>query len=378
MGAKHRRDTGVGMAKLFSSRTALAVCAFALSANVLSTQAQAACTIEKPCTVRIAFRYTEAALADIKRVQTIPASAQGCVAKHKDQGYCLFDDAVENDINEIAAAFERSGITQTKGKKKSIVFLADKPRPGPGIDGGVAANLRADRPTAWRGSAGAFNNNIVVSLGSNAAIKTFNASSDINIFVLFTGFRDAKDACGMNSVQTNGFIVLPACMIAESVLSERHKVLQKLLFLHEAGHSFGGGHDDNADPGFQPCVGPAQAWVTDPATRRSTLVTKQFDRRPGCAYRYPPNAPANSTRGFCTILGYNNPSGKHCAAHTAGLAGTGWILEYSHTQPRKCATPPYQAIDCGDANHDNAKVMSANAPDVARLGPGDALPRGSR
>jgi hypothetical protein len=327
--------------------------------------------------VRIAFRYTEAALADIKRAQTTPASAQACMAKHKDSGYCLFDAVVEDDVKEIAVAFERSGITQTAGKKKSIVFIADKPRPGPGIDGGVAENLRADRPTAWRGG-GAFNNNIVVSLSSNAAIKAFNASSDINIFVLLTGFRDAKGACIASSVQTNGFIVLPACMMTESVLSERHKVLQKLLFLHEAGHSFGAGHDDNADPGFQPCVGPAQVWVVDKTTKRNSLVTKNFDRRPGCAYRYPPNVAANSTRGFCTIMGHNNPSGKHCAAHRAGLAGTGWILEYSHTQPKKCATPLYQAIDCGDANHDNAKVMSANAPDVARLRPGDALPRGSR
>ena len=83
------------MAKLFTPRTALVICVVALAAGAATGLAQAACAPDKPCTVRIAFRYTEAALADIKRTRTIPASAHGCVATHKDQGYCLFDDAVE-------------------------------------------------------------------------------------------------------------------------------------------------------------------------------------------------------------------------------------------------------------------------------------------
>lgn len=358
-------------------RTALVASVLAVLA--LAAQAEAACTPDNPCTIRVAFRYTEAAFAEIARAKTVPAAAQACITKRKDQGFCLFSAAIDEDTAEITAAFERSGITQTKGKKKSIVFLADKPSSPPGIDAGVAENQRADRPSAWRGGPGAFNSRTAGLLVADDAIKTFNSASDINLFVLFTGFRDTKGGCPMNSVQTNGFIVLPACMIAEAAASPRHAMLQKLLFLHEAGHAFGAGHDDYADPGYEPCVGQAQVWVTDPKTKRSTLATKQFDRRPACAYRYPSNAAANARQAFCTIMGYYNPSGKYCAAHTAGLMGTGWILEYAHTSPSvKCATPGYEKFNCGDATHDNAKVMAANAKDVARLRPGDPLPKGLR
>jgi hypothetical protein len=292
------------------------------------------CATQSPCRLLIRFGYTTKGLNGLQPSSPLTHSAvAGCRRTRRERQLCLLDRVAARNTASIRRAFRASGLSGTR-QWPTVVFdysVDTAPSDSPGgtdIDGN-----EMDGAT--------FNNRLL----SEIAKTKPDLAERAQIRVVFTGLGAVLGGCVANSAARDGVIVMPAC------LSGYAADIEDLLFLHEAGHTFGAAHNDNGAP--QPCVATAGA-LGPPAC----AWEQRLD--PG------PTDPASlrlEPRAFCTLVGQFNYWADFCRAHKGGENGGGWIREYSH--PGKCRTPGWEAYDCGDATHDAVSVMRRRLPYVA-------------
>ncbi len=299
------------------------------------------CTPEAPCRIRILFGATRRGLEAI-RASNIDLR-RGCA-----HGVgCLLPDVAKADTEELARAFEVSGVSQTSQGKRSIELTYDVlPMP---IDDEEAAPIEDAHPEF---PASKMTYSIKDRLPSVKRLHdAAKAQPAYNAVVVFG--RTSIVGCYMNSLSGSGYVVLPACTTDGFWADKDARLKHVLLFLHELGHVFGASHNDAAH--LQPCT-TAQACAWEQCTDK----------------RCTPEELAYAPHAFCTLVGQwdvLDPDGRAsgCLAHTDGEQGTGWIREYSH--PGSCRSPGFERFQCGDARHDAASVMRAGASRVARARP---------
>ncbi|MDQ0464184.1 hypothetical protein QO010_001965 [Caulobacter ginsengisoli] len=320
-----------------------------------SQPATGACTADAPCEIRILFAYTSQGAKVLQPSLDFEREAiASCAKTGRDPSLCVLDRVANEDVAALRQAFLTSGVTQLTDGRPNIVFappvVMDR-----AIDEGAA--MRLDTPANY-GSPSAFNKQLLGWLPEARSLR--GKARKVNLVVVFTGMRGPEDACYADSLQNNGYILMPACLVRGYVAVPRIAFDHQLLFLHEVGHLFGAFHNDNGNP--QPC---------------SVAAASRRDPR-GCAWEQclarqcSTEQLAEAPDAFCTLVGQYNYNGgptgeRFCRAHRAGEQGLGWIREYSH--PGKCRLRGYEAYDCGDASHDAVGVMRARAWSVSRARP---------
>ncbi len=310
---------------------------------------QRRCAADRPCRIRILYAYTAAGLAELEpRTAGEKAALAPCHARTGDYGVCVLERIAADDTASLDAAFRRSGITRLEGGRPDIVFetIALPAHAVAGLDvAGAADGPSMDQPSNYF-PAPEFNRRM---LGWLPATRLFrHEGRDAALVVVFTGLRDPSRACIYNSVQLSGIIVLPGCMAGGYTGDAALRLREQILFLHEAGHAFGAGHNELGLP--QPCKpGPTRACAWEACVGRV------------CS----PDDLVEAPDAFCTLTGQYNYgyADRFCRAHRRGEQGSGWILEWSHPGP--CRTPGLETEACGDAGHDAVSVMRSRAWAVA-------------
>jgi Metallo-peptidase family M12B Reprolysin-like len=299
------------------------------------------CTDERPCRVRIAVLFTKSAIDRLGRAasgQYLQISAfDNCYRRLRHWSYCVYRILAENNVGAIDRAFKRSGIT-------NVVFDGEYPASyasytAHGID---ERNYRHLWNKLDRSGSSAVYSAMLRDMAANDYIQRIRREKRINIVVMIAS-PDLLNV-GIANPATGNLLMrvdelesaLKAGLYKRGGASwQRHR----FTLLHEVGHIFGANHDRGAQPVLGPCT---HAWA--------------------CAY-------VNQGRDFCTVVGqWNRGRFFGCQARKGGLLGTGWIEEYSHASNNGfCRSENYTTAKCGDARHDNAKLMRTQVGRVSRL-----------